>query len=305
MKKEQYEKNLLVPKGQTDVVLDTDTYNELDDQFALSYMLRSDEKLNIKGIYAAPFVSDTVSSAAEGMIKSYHEINKILNLADRNDLRSIVHKGSEKYLDDEKTSVISDAANDLVRLALEHTPEKPLCVVAIGAITDVASALLIEPKIAENIVIVWLGGNSREYGDNFEYNMRHDIAAARVVFSSGAPIVQLPCYGVVSSFYITKPEFEYWLTGKNKLCDYLRVNTVETVEAYAAGMPWSRIIWDVTAVAWLLNDDDRFMKSRSVNIRMPEYDFTYSDTETDRLMRYVYFIKRDALLKDLFDKLGR
>ena len=48
MEKEQYNKNLLVPKGNVDVVLDTDAYNEIDDQFALSYMMLSPERINIK-----------------------------------------------------------------------------------------------------------------------------------------------------------------------------------------------------------------------------------------------------------------
>ena len=34
-------KNLSVPEGKIDVVLDTDAYNEIDDQFAIAYMLRS------------------------------------------------------------------------------------------------------------------------------------------------------------------------------------------------------------------------------------------------------------------------
>lgn len=38
-----------------DVVIDTDTYNEIDDQYALAYLINSGEKLNLQGIYAAPF----------------------------------------------------------------------------------------------------------------------------------------------------------------------------------------------------------------------------------------------------------
>jgi len=55
MTNEQRMKNLLVPQGKVDVVLDTDAYNEIDDQFAISYLLRSKEKLNTVAIYAALF----------------------------------------------------------------------------------------------------------------------------------------------------------------------------------------------------------------------------------------------------------
>ena len=58
MNKEQYLKNLETPAGKIDVVIDTDTYNEVDDQYAVSYLLRSKEKLNTVALYAAPFLNE-------------------------------------------------------------------------------------------------------------------------------------------------------------------------------------------------------------------------------------------------------
>jgi inosine-uridine nucleoside N-ribohydrolase len=52
----------------------------------------------------------------------------------------------------------SEAARNLVERAMASDPSDPLYVVAIGAITNVASAVLMEPAVAERIVIVWLGG---------------------------------------------------------------------------------------------------------------------------------------------------
>ena len=69
-------RRLTKPKGKIDVVLDTDTYNELDDQFALSYMMKNSDKLNVKALYAAPFLNDKSVSPKDGMEKSYDEILK-------------------------------------------------------------------------------------------------------------------------------------------------------------------------------------------------------------------------------------
>ena len=55
MTKEQFIKNLSVPEGKVDVVIDTDAFNEIDDQFAIAYLIRSVEKLNTRSVYAAPF----------------------------------------------------------------------------------------------------------------------------------------------------------------------------------------------------------------------------------------------------------
>lgn len=77
-------KNLSVPNSKIDVVLDTDAYNEIDDQYAIAYLLRSGDKLNTKAIYAAPFRNNKVSGPAEGMELSYQEILKITKLIDCN-----------------------------------------------------------------------------------------------------------------------------------------------------------------------------------------------------------------------------
>lgn len=305
MTENQLLKNLSVPEHPVDVVIDTDAFNEIDDQYAIAYLLSSSEKLNVKAIYAAPFFNEISTSPKDGMEKSYAEIIKLLELMDTSELKNVVFKGSDEYLPDEKTPVISDAAQHLADLATNYTPDNPLYVVEIAAITTVASAILINPEIQKNIVVVWLGGHSLEYHDTKEFNMKQDIAAARVIMSHEIPFVQLPCVGVVDTFRISKPELEFWLKGKNKLCDYLVDHTIRTAEVYAVGMAWTRVIWDVTAVAWLLNDGDQFMESKIINKHIPNYDFQYNLTNNNGFMRYVYSINRDELMTDLIKKLTK
>ena len=67
MKTEQRIKNLRVPEGTIDAVLDTDAYNEIDDRFAICYMLKSFDKINTKAIYAAPFFNSRSSNPKDGM----------------------------------------------------------------------------------------------------------------------------------------------------------------------------------------------------------------------------------------------
>ena len=74
MTQAQFLKNLEVPSGKVDVILDTDAYNEIDDQFAIAYMLRSEDKINVKAICAAPFFNIMSDSPADGMEKSYDEL---------------------------------------------------------------------------------------------------------------------------------------------------------------------------------------------------------------------------------------
>lgn len=282
-----------------DVILDTDAFNEIDDQFAIAYLLRNSGRLNTLAIYAAPFTNFRDVTPGIGMEQSYQEIFKVLNLMD---CKRPVLRGSEGFLPNENTPVISDAARDLAERAKQYRPESPLYVVAIGAITNIASAMLLEPAVRENTVIIWLGGHAHHFHDTAEFNMLQDIAAARVVMRSGVRLVQLPCRGVVSSFTVSKPELEYWLVGKNPLADYLARNTIRKAESYASGTAWTRTIWDVAAVAWLLNDDNRFMHSKNIAAKLPGYDNRYTDEPAPEI-EYVYHINRDILMTDLIDKL--
>ena len=66
-----------------------------------------------------------------------------------------------------------------------------------------------------------MGGNAHYWPNNLEFNIAQDVAAARVVFGSKVPLVQIPCMGVASTFRVSGPELEHYLKGKNPLCDYL------------------------------------------------------------------------------------
>lgn len=291
---------------QVDVVLDTDTYNEIDDQFALSYLLRSKDKARLRGICAAPFKNARAATPAEGMEKSYNEIHTLLRLAGETEFSDRVYRGSCDYLPNEGTPVESDAADFLAEIVNEYSPEEPLYVIAIGAITNVASAILKNPAFCENAVVVWLGGHAHtDAYPVYEFNMIQDIAAARVVFNSKVPLVQFPCRGVVDRFATTKYELEHWLRGKNELCDYLVDAVIREAESYASGTAWSRVIWDVCAVSWVTAKEQTFFLDTKVKRPVPEHDGFLSTSPIRPFMTYIYNINRDNLFDDLFKRLAQ
>ena len=69
---------LVPPEGKVRMVLDTDTYNGIDDQFAVVYALLSKEKLDVEALYAAPFSNTRSDGPEDGMEKSYEEILRLL-----------------------------------------------------------------------------------------------------------------------------------------------------------------------------------------------------------------------------------
>ena len=116
------------PQGQIRMVLDTDTFNEIDDQFAVVYALKSPERLKIEAFYAAPFFNDLSDNPHDGMEKSYHELHKITALLP--EAAGIpIFRGSETYLPGAETPFISEAARDLVERAMASPDNDPLYVV--------------------------------------------------------------------------------------------------------------------------------------------------------------------------------
>ena len=105
--------------------------------------------------------------------------------------------------------------------------------------------------------------------------------------------------GVVSAFTVSRPELVYWLKGKGVLADYLADAVIREADGYANGKPWTRVIWDVTAVAWLKSFGGRFMDSRILPTALPSYGGQYEMRPDASPMRYVYHIHRDALMEDL------
>ena len=165
-----------------------------------------------------------------------------------------------------------------------------------------------------NTVVIWLGGHAHHFHNTYEFNMFQDVAASRVVMGSKVPFVQLPCNGVVSAFCLSEPELERHFDGQSKLMDYLSAATKAYVEERYPGMPWSkpiwdvtavawsRCIWDVSAVAWLMNEDDRYMFSRTEKCRLSDYENHYEEA-LDKEIAYVYHIRRNELMDDMIRRI--
>ena len=279
------------------VVLDTDTYNEIDDQFALVYALLSTESFTLEAVYAAPFSNSKSDNPTKGMELSYEEILRILGKMDMSP-EGFAFKGSKHYLTKELKPESSPATNDLIQRAMQHSPENPLYVVPVGAITNIANAILLRPEITKNIVVIWLGGHAHNWPNTREFNMMQDKTAANVILDSGVPFVQFPCMGVVSKFHTTVPEMEHYLKGHNVISDYL----LEIFKDYHKDhFAWSKVLWDMTAVAYLINSS--WTPSQLVHApRVSDFD-TYSFDNNRHLIRMVYHIRRDPIMKDFFTKL--
>lgn len=290
-------KKLEHPQKKVHIVLDTDTYNEVDDQFALAYALSSPQNIFVEAVFSAPFHNKRSSGPADGMEKSYKEIKKILSFLNISS-EGFVYKGSSNYLTKPEAPQSSDAARHLIKLAASCNSEELLYVVATGAITNIASAILMQPDIIKKIVIVWLGGHSFFWHDTREFNLRQDLYASRLIFDCGVPLIHIPCRGVASHLLTSVPELEYYLEGKSKLGSYLtQIVKSYSLDSYA----WSKVIWDIAPVAWLINPE--WITSSLVHSPILTDQITYSFDNRRHFIRSANFVNRDRVFADLFKKL--
>ena len=288
------------PSGPARIVLDTDTFNEIDDQFAVVYALLSPERISVEALHAAPFHNPRSLGPADGMEKSYEEIHRLL--ARLHDVvipgEAFVKRGSTEWLPTDRRPVRSIAADDLIERAMAAPLEDPLYVVAIGAITNVASALLLEPKIRHRIVLLWLGGHARHWPDTREFNLRQDPAASRVVLDCGVPLVRFPCMGVVSHLHTTLPEMAAHVKGRGAIGDYLfQIYS----EYHADQFAYSKQIWDLAPLGWLV--DPEWAQMEIVSSPRLSDAITWEFDEGRHPVSCARHVDRDGIFRDLFEKL--
>lgn len=276
------------------VVLDTDTDNEVDDQFALAHLALSPERVNLEAVYAAPYLNERSTSPEDGMEKSYDEIEMVRERLGGLDFPA--YRGSRRYLSG-GGPVESGATADLIARA--KASDETLWVVAIGACTNVASALLLAPEIASRIHVVWLGGHALDWPHTWEFNLQQDVEASRTLLEAKAPLTLVPCLGVTSHLLVTVPELEAWLDGRSALGSFL---TQRVRDHHADHFAWAKELWDVGATAVVLDPAWTHTEEQPSPI--------LTDAMTWRLdpsrpkIRVVRRVERNAVFADLYRRIA-
>ncbi len=332
MNRAWYEHRLQPPQGCVRAVIDTDAGNQIDDQFALVYALLAAERIRVEAIYAAPFVRRQHTTPGQGMRAGYDEINRIVAIAACGCAnRPIILHGATQWLtstttplpqvgerlgegDDSSDSPSpspalqgggtpdpqpTPAADDLIRRAMDGPDDKPLYVIAIGAITNIAAALQLEPRLAERMVLVWLAGQPHETGSAQEYNLCGDIAASRFIFESNVPLVQIPCEGVAEALRLDARTLETHAAGRSPIGDEL----VRLFMQHDPNHPGaSKVIWDLAPVAWLI--EPLWCPSRMTATPKLTAQMTWQADPSGRPMRLATACRADRIYNDLFTRLA-
>ena len=273
------------------IILDTDTYNEADDIFALAYLLKNKDLFDIKAIAIAPFKHSGYSKTVfDSIDDSYNEAIKIFNYLNFD--KSLIYKGSRDYLVNGYNEE-NEAVKKIIDLALENDH---LTIVAIGCLTNIALAIKTNPSIIDKIEVLWQGTNFL-FGDNQDFNFRQDVEAVKVVFYSKVKLTVIPCSPIASNLMTSIYELEAEMGGKNELCDYLCEKFYNRF--WGPHKRWP--IWDIGAIAYLINKD--WFKTMDISCPIINNDNTFTHTKNNHMITFVKQLNANAIYENLFASL--
>lgn len=282
------------------VIIDSDVKNEADDQFALVHALLS-PTLDIRGIIPAHFGTHrTLTSQAE----SRAELELLLTLL-RRPQGVRVADGAPAALPDEQTPVDSPGARLIIEEA-QRADAGPLFIAFLGPLTDVASALLLEPSIVDtDTTVIWIGGppygDHLQLGRSVEFNLGNDIAAANVVFGSGIKLWQ-----VTSAIYrqvnVSYAELRRRVEPCGELGRYLAQQVVDFNTAHHRVAIESRSLGDSPAIALMLEPMCGVQRRQSPVRFAP--DGSYLTAERGGEIMVIDQVDVRFLLEDMFAKLA-
>lgn len=231
------------------IIVDADTANEIDDLFAIVRALIAPE-FRVEGLTPAHWTR-------KDSVKKSQYLNECI--LDKMGLRdAIPHpRGAERAMPDKRTAVDSPAARHIIARAHAGGPDDKLYVVALGAATNLASALLLDPTITDKVVFAFIDGDYKDgrWGPGI-YNWRNDIHAVQAIFESNVEYYHMPAPTVSGDLVMRKSDVIPRLKGQGGVWDFL-ADFWETggpfFDAGRFGERW--IMWDIALIQAILRPE--------------------------------------------------
>lgn len=163
-----------------------DLSGDLDGLFATVHMVLS-HSVELRGI-----IGTGTGRKEESAERSAELANEMLQLMGAGG-KFKVHAGSTGKMPGVRQPVSAPGVQAIIDEAMRTDTELPLFVAVGGGLTEVASALLLEPRIAGRFTLVWIGGDAYPDGGTGETNFNIDPLAAQFIFNeTSVPIWQIP-----------------------------------------------------------------------------------------------------------------
>lgn len=274
------------------IILDTDLYNEIDDQIALAYVLKSKDALNLEAVTIAPFTKGEYNTKTS-IDKSYEVAKKIFKMCNEQN-NEIIFKGATEYFTNDSNQT-NEAVNKIIQIAKKNDKTY---ILSIGCITNIALAIKKEPSIINKIEVIWLGTNFL-FMKNNDFNFRQDVEAVRYVLDNKVNITIIPTYPVSYGLMISKYELESRIKNANELCNYF----CEIFTDDYGTKQVRRVIWDISTVAYMINRE--WFETIEISCPRIKEDTSFKLTKFRHKIKFVQRLNSNKIYDDLFSKITK
>ncbi|MBE6569542.1 MAG: hypothetical protein E7658_04915 [Ruminococcaceae bacterium] len=274
------------------VIFDSDTFNEIDDQYALAYCL-GNPKFEVLGATAAQYHRN--ESSAIGVEKSYQEILRVMKNTHTTGMCP-AFKGAGETVSDQPdfAPIENDASRFIVETAMAS--DEIIYIPVTGSITNIACAILMEPKIIDKICVLWIGCCCIEMIYQYEFNVNQDYAAGQIVFNSGVPMVLLPAsgdpgHGTVMMTTTCDKVRNHYLDADTDTCRFFKENLLPAGNG-------EYIFWDIVAPGVLSVPEAFEFSIRPTPVLADDKKFVFDSTRHN--MIYMEEINPPLIFEDCF-----
>ncbi|MEM9141967.1 MAG: nucleoside hydrolase [Bacteroidota bacterium] len=242
--------SLCQAQEKTKIILDADTANEVDDPYAVVRAF-AETGWDIQALNAAQWQASQWST--DRTMEDSHRLNQVLMGYLKPENTKMLRGGHRRMYDWGDQAVHSAAAYNIITQAKAQPGNEKLTIIALGALTNVASALFIAPEIAERIKVYWLG-TTYDFKNNIsrrtDFNAMMDPQALELLLSSNVEMHIIP----VSEVNQMKSDFaetKQLLEGTHPLGDYL----IDHWYGHNDGLRYERVLWDIALIEAMLHPE--------------------------------------------------
>jgi purine nucleosidase len=274
------------------VVLSTDVGNEIDDQWAITYLLLQPrfEVLGVMSVHAPSI------SAPAGQTSYRILVDVVENRLGMSTHPPLIEGGSLP-MENAKTPRTSPAVRFLVETSRRFTRDNRLTVLMIGAATDVASAILTDPTIVDRVRVVQMGFPDEKGGE--EFNIHNDVHAVQAILDSKVPLVIGPGNVCRASLSLSLDQARVMLATRGAIGAWLweeyqawYYRAVKPLRVDDFSKPW--VIWDDIALAYVLG----MTKQHTLPRPSMRDDMTFAQVNTDQTITWITDVDEERMWAD-------
>lgn len=268
--------------AQHKIIVDADTGNEVDDLYALARILL-EPTVEVTALNAAHW--QTSHWSVENSMENSHRLNQQL-LGEMGLQIKTLRGAAARMYDWGDRAQHSAAAYEIIKQAEE---QGGLTILALGALTNVASAVFIAPEIADKLKIYWLG-TTMDFESHVlkrnDFNPLMDPFALDLLLESNVEMHIMPL-NVAVDMEIDFDEMEAKI-GDHFLGHFLQKRWKDHID----GGRRSRVLWDLALIGAFINPEMASVQAITTSRDSGNRSITFYDT-----------IDADAMYDDFYKTL--